>query len=545
MHLAPLRLLLLMAAGAIAGAWAALDMGIPWPLGRVAVAHMALAGLAAGSVAGAALALAGGSEGRRQRLGQIRAALAGAGLLCGGGLLHFLFAPSAPSVTLIVIDCMRADLLNPEDAPGIDALAARGWRFTQARAASSWTRSSMPALMSGRPPAEHGLYRVNPPDRIRKEIVLLPQPFRRAGWATAAFLTQPQLAPAFGYARGFGTYRFAVGEGPKIVAAALRWHALFRHVPRYLQLHFVDIHGPYTARKKSLPAGTPGTELKLWPSEDWRKTIQGVRQGKIQATEQDFAAMHGRYRGEMRELDAALRPLWEAWAGDGTLENGWLVVTADHGEQFGEHGAIEHLGPPREAVIRVPLLVLPPAGQAIPGQGAGRTADAPVSLMDVAPTLWAASGLPIPAGVYGRDLQPLIRGEVDAAAWAERPQFAEEFAGKVHHAAVWSAGWKLIRGPQTLLFDLSADPGEARDLSADRPDQRARLEGMLSAYFDAAQRQAVAGVDWAQAAASGQVWPGTRLPDAPAQGAAVSPETMRALEALGYLDGADDPGAGD
>ena len=100
---------------------------------------------------------------------------------------HQRFAPPAPMVILLVVDCMRADLLNGDTAPQLTKLAATSWTFREARAHSSWTRSSMPSLLSSRLPAEHGLYRTTPPDKIRPEIVMISQVFDEAGWATAGF----------------------------------------------------------------------------------------------------------------------------------------------------------------------------------------------------------------------------------------------------------------------------------------------------------------------------------------------------------------------
>lgn len=495
--------------GAIAAVVAAQVYGdVPWPAGWILFVHAAIAGAWVG-------ALLVGWWARRL--------LRWASAVLGVGLLHFVLAPSAPSVTVVVIDCMRADLLNPEDAPNLESLAASSWRFTQARAASSWTRSSMPALMSGRPPVEHGLYRVNPPDRIRENVTLLAQSFQQAGWYTAAFLEQAQLAPAFGYKRGFDRYRFHAGHGPELTRKALVWHAFFRHVPRYVQLHYLDIHGPYTPEARWRPAGLPKTKLKLQPSKPWRATIKGIRAGRILPTADDWAVMRGRYQGEMRELDDVLRWLWQVWGWDGTLENGWLVVTADHGEQFGEHGAIEHQGPPWDAVIRVPLLIRPPGGQAA-------TIDAPVSLMDVLPTLLTGVGLPVAPEVYGQDLAPLLSG-----GGQEQPGFAEEHTRKTHHAAVWWQGYKLMRGDQTLLFDLRSDPHELSNLAESHPAERQRLEGVLAAYFQAqAEGRPVATVDWEAAATSGAVWSQGVVQT---EAATPSSETMEALEMLGYMDG--------
>ncbi|HND30295.1 MAG TPA: hypothetical protein PLA94_09860, partial [Myxococcota bacterium] len=106
---------------------------LPWPGGWVLVLHAAIWGALAGALVVAWWA-------RRQFFVVF--------LVWIGSLLHFFLAPSAPSVTLVVIDCWRADLLNPEDTPNLLRLSESAWNFEQARATSSWTRSSMPSLLS-------------------------------------------------------------------------------------------------------------------------------------------------------------------------------------------------------------------------------------------------------------------------------------------------------------------------------------------------------------------------------------------------------------
>ncbi|HNC95582.1 MAG TPA: sulfatase-like hydrolase/transferase [Myxococcota bacterium] len=482
---------------------------LPWPGGWVLVLHAAIWGALAGALVVAWWA-------RRQFFVVF--------LVWIGSLLHFFLAPSAPSVTLVVIDCWRADLLNPEDTPNLLRLSESAWNFEQARATSSWTRSSMPSLLSGRPPVEHGLYRVSPPDKIRPNVRLAAEIFRESGWYTAAFLEQAQLAAAFGYARGYRHFDFHAGMAPALGSSLLRWHRIFRLIPRFVQVHLIDIHGPYTVGKRWLPKGTPKTALKLAPSKVWRQTIQQVRSGEITPTAEDWEALRNHQRGELRQLDAQLGAWWKTWEADGTLDNGWLVVTGDHGEQFGEHGQIEHLGTPYDVLLRVPLIIRPPGG------GATRS-ERSVSLMDVLPTLLHGVGLPVPAEVYGQDLGPVSQRET----MPERPYFAEEHAGKVHHAAVWWGGYKLIRGRHTFLYNLVDDPKEEQNLAESLPEKRAELEGVLAGYFRAAaEGRPIAEVDWAAEARSGAVWTPQELTTE-----AANPDagTMKALEALGYLDG--------
>ena len=153
-----------------------------------------------------------------------------------------------------------------------------------------------------------------------------------------------------------------------------------------------------------------------------------------------------------------------------------VVVTADHGEEFQEHGKLKHGMQLYEESVRVPLVI---AG---PGVAAGRTG-AQTQSVDVFPTVAAMLGAPAPAGLPGRDaLAP------DDAA---RPAFLEARAAPgdggppVSRLAVRVPGWKLVRDPvtgHTALFDLAHDPGEHEDVGAGAPEA-ARLGALLDDWL--------------------------------------------------------------
>jgi len=447
-----------------------------------------------------------------------RRTLVAASVAASLGAFHLLFAPTAPAILLVVVDCLRADRLSEERMPATWALAQTSVRFTHAHAQSSWTRSAMPSLLSGRFPAEHGSYRTRPtPDRIRPDVPMLAELFSAHGLLTAAFVEQAQLDGAFGYGRGFGRYGFRDGKAPQLNQRFLQWNRIFRTVPRFVLLHYIDAHGPYTP--KPVPKHLPRSALATSPSAAWRATINGIRTGKIAPTSQDFARLAGLYDAEVKQLDRRLGELYAALQADGTLDASWLVFTGDHGERFGEHGDVEHMGNPDEAVLSVPLLLRPPGG--VPG----RVVSELVQHVDVAPTLLFTSGITPDAKMAGRDLREVRDGDVGM------PSFAEEWSGRTQRVAVREGGWKLLRSPDTRLYDLAHDPMETRDVAGEHPEVVQRLESLIAAYFAAAADGSIAGVDWAQV-------PSARWTQgAPIVGdAEPGADTMKALQKLGYLD---------
>lgn len=503
-----------------ASAVAAVEVLFGVPL--VGGAHVLATTAAAGAMIGALIALLLAVLRKTSKpLGLLILATAGT----AAGAAWMARAPPAPAVILVVVDCLRADSFSAHRMPATHALTADGARFNRARAQSSWTRTSMPSLLTGRYPAEHGLYRMDPPERIPEDMPLLAERFQAAGWMTAAFAQQPQLDPAFGYGRGFGRYNWRDGRAHQITPKLSAWNKVFRTVPRFVLAHYLDVHAPYTPRPRFRPVGLPHSSLATHPFKAWRDTVIRIERGTLVPTADDWAFLAGLYDGEVRQLDAELDGLLDGWRADGTLDAAWVVLTSDHGERFGEHGRIAHMGPPDEAVLSVPLLIRPPGG------GKRRSVNEVVELVDVVPTLISAAGLPPDPLLPGRDLTPALAGE----RLAERPSFAEEWASTLHHASVRIGDWKLLRGNRTELFDLSTDPGELRSVADANPDVVQRLEGTLAAYFAAAaDRRPIGDVDWAAAATSGAGWTQKEVP--PSDTTTLSEETREALEALGYMD---------
>jgi arylsulfatase A-like enzyme len=431
------------------------------------------------------------------------------------GVGHLTLAPTAPSVILLVVDCLRADRLTAQTMPKTWALASSSTRFTTARSQSSWTRSAMPSLLSGRYPTEHGLYRTKPaPDRIHADIPMLAEQFSAEGWLTAAFVEQAQLDPVFGFGRGFGRYGFRDGLAVDINRKLRAWNTLFRTVPRFALVHYIDVHGPYKPHKR--PKDLPKSSLATWPGSKWRDTIRAIRNGTIDPTEQDYAHLAALYDAEVRQMDRRLGELYAHLEASGTLDAGWLVVTADHGERFGEHGDVEHMNAPDEAVLSVPLVLRPPGG-------AARVVETLVQHVDLAPTLLAAAGLPVHSDMPGRDLfAPLLPA----------PSFAEEWYGRNHRVSAREGTWKLIRDPRVRLYDLATDPTERVNVAEANPAVVARLESLLAAYFAAAEaKKPIASVDWANVPIA--VW---TQGESTSEAVEASDETMEALEALGYLE---------
>jgi arylsulfatase A-like enzyme/thioredoxin-like negative regulator of GroEL len=376
------------------------------------------------------------------------------GLACGG-------APEPPPerIVLVTIDTLRADHLGCYGAqrahtPHLDAIAEAGVRFAVALSPAPLTLPAHASLMTGLDPPGHGV-RHNSLFRLGAELPTLAEGLREAGYATAAVVGALVLERRFGLARGFDHYDdriggarrsaptgFAERSADRVVDAALAWLA---DAPSrfFLWVHFYDPHMTHDP--------PPGFAAAFADSP---------------------------YDGEIAFVDAELGRLLGAIAQrfgeDGLL----LVATADHGESLGEHGEITHSYTIYEATQRVPLLMRGP------GVPAGAVVDAPVSLVDVAPTVLAlARAEPLP-GARGHDLGPLLRG--DSAA--PRTLYMETVATQLDFRwspllAVRAGSHKYIRAPRPELYDLERDPAETRNLAPAEPEHVARLDAELERHL--------------------------------------------------------------
>lgn len=386
--------------------------------------------------------------------------------------------PPRRNVLLVSVDSLRADRVgaygNPRaTTPTIDRLAAEGVRFAHATSPTSWTLPAHATLLSGLSQRAHGVITVG--DRIPDAVDLLAERFARRGWETIGFFAGPFLHPAYGFGRGFEDYVPCTSvpvDDPASVEAARASHAdrtsanveaaftawLARRGPRpfFAFVHLWDVHYDY------IP---PAPYDRLF-DPDYTGPLDGTRilhDGfPLTAPPRDVVHLLARYDGELRYTDDVLGRMLATLARAGALADTLVVVTADHGDEFLEHGGKGHQRTLYEEVLRVPLVLWAPG--VVPR---GRTVAAPVALEDVAPTILDLVGLDVPASVDGRSLRPLWEGRGDA-----RPVVAELYAPRAPRlllVAVRHGDRKVVwdtRKRSAVGFDLAADPHEQRPAAA-------------------------------------------------------------------------------
>jgi hypothetical protein len=352
---------------------------------------------------------------------------------------------TAGDVVLVTVDALRADALRALGGrgrmPHLDALAARGLVFRRAYAATPHTSYSLASLMTG----THARAAMALGSTFGRGTTLAGR-LREAGFVTAGWYPSAVFSVDGDRFRALASrgwdLQHAVEAGddaPARVALALRWaRALPRDRRAFAWVHLFEPHEPYALHPEH-PYGPDARQ---------------------------------RYDAECSAVDDALATLFGGWGRTAT----W-IVTADHGEEFGEHGGSFHGTSLYDEQSRVPLVIV------VPGV-APRVVSSPVSLVDVLPTVLAGVRAIAPPGVEGVDLGPMAR--TDSAT-------AQAFAETGNLRMVVDGDDKLIvdTADGTLeRYNLARDPAERRNLADDDPARtralRARVMQWESAHAEAA-----------------------------------------------------------
>ncbi len=390
-------------------------------------------------------------------------------------------AGPAPNVVVYLVDTLRKDHLSVygyprETSPRLAEFAKDAVRFETAYSPTSWTRPAVASLLTGVTPPRHGA--ISRPDRLDPEARLLPEHLRAAGYHSAAFVSNPNVLPVWGFAKGFDDFHDAAAARAEARADEIN-AAVFRHLeekrrePFFLYVHTIDPHQPYEPLAEF--AG-----LFPRPSPEELSSADPAAAARARLT-----AIGAAYDAEIRFNDHCFGALLDFLSKAGFYDDALVVFTSDHGEEFRDHGELGHGSTLYEEVVQVPLLVKLPRGE-----HAGRVVHTPASLLDLLPTIVRFAGLPAVEVAEGLDLLELLRAE-DSGRSPARPLFLDlDLTGvtpeRIVVSGVVSGSYKLLdaREPRraVALFDLRADPEERTNAALREPALARQLRGVLAEH---------------------------------------------------------------
>lgn len=350
-------------------------------------------------------------------------------------------APSGgPNIVLVLVDTLRADHLGVygygrPTSPRLDAWAKTGTTWTRAYAQSGWTLASVTSLLSGQYPHQHRVVRDSKqPDRfgcLVPGVQTLPEALQGAGYATAGFINNTFLAPEFGLKQGFDLYDYqgatnvAHRTADQTVDDALAWWDQQGSKPRFALVHFMEPHLNYAAPadlRGTFAKGEGPAQLAIEPGG--ADPFVAMQFGQLEPTDVSKTWTVDLYDEEVLTADRAFGRLLDGLAARGATDDTIVVFTADHGEEFWDHGKFEHGHALWSELTRVPLLA---AG---PGVPTGRV-DAVVEQVDLFQGLVKKAGAERPATSAGSDLFAVAADDTSRFALMENCLYGEPCIGLV------------------------------------------------------------------------------------------------------------------
>lgn len=388
-----------------------------------------------------------------------------------------------PDVILIILDAARGDRIGgdyPRDvAPRIESLAEEGLLFRQAYSECPSTLCSIPHLITGIPLLAAGAE--GRPGRLPDEVQTLAEVFQELGYRTVGFSANPYNSKSRNMDQGFEEFvalwgRNVPDHGPDgmVRRAAQTIASTPPDQPLFLQLHFLPPHEPYDPPPRFDRFRDPTYDGPIAA----RVPLRAYRTGLATLDPSDVEQLVALYDGNYLLADEAAGQVIDALRAAGRYDRAAVVVTADHGEAFMEHGLQGHNADLYEEMLHVPLVIKPPTG--VPATSAWL--QRPVSLGDLVPTLLSLVGRRPEAAAEGVDLL--------TAPARERLLTLRTTHATAPTWGLRSPRFKLIAQPsrgERRLFDLQADPGEQTNLAAVRPALWSALAYWLQQRIEAAK----------------------------------------------------------
>ncbi len=406
------------------------------------------------------------------------------------------------NVIIVLADTLRADRTGPGGAgqrltPHLDRLSRQAVTFCDAAAQAPETYPSMCSMFCGN--YYSGISQEAQAGRLPAGAPTIGEIFSANGFQTVAIVSNPLMRPEAGFSRGFHRFdnSLVFEDAPQINRRLLKYLPTLDRTRFFAWLHYMDIHAPYGSPESTAPEVFGSGRLKgqAWDGGLLPVVREFVEHGQCSLDRHDRSTMAGQYDEGIGYWDRQLARLLASLDQRGILSNTIVVVIADHGEEFFEHGLVNHGQSLYRELVHVPALILFPPGCGIeqPQQVAR-----PIELLDIVPTLFDFMDIPLPELFRGRSRLPLLLGDAGAEpqgagetgqprffetrkrSWVN-PPFNSNLSG-IHYGR-----WKLIHNRLTgedELFDLSVDPGETSDLAGDRPDKVGELKNMVNTVLD-------------------------------------------------------------
>lgn len=424
-----------------------------------------------------------------------------------------------PNILLIIMDATRAKNLScygyhRPTTPNLERFAERCVVYETAISAAGWSLPSHASIFTGLYPSRHGAHEQH--KHLAPEYPTMAEQLCSRGYCTLAFCHNPYVGPATGLDRGFEWFNNDFGSIPislwkisrKISNGFARVlgqrdsgarhtnkqvHTTLRRLqaddrPFFMFIHYEEPHGPYHPPRKYnryLPNGVSPKEAKQVNQDQWKYLI-----APSSMAERDFEILTALYDGEITYLDSRIAEVL-GWIEElGILDRTMVIITADHGENIGDHESMAHKYCLYDTLLHVPLIIHYPRGIATPGR-----VEHQVQTLDLLPTILAMLGdtsSETYRSLQGHDLLSSTKHGFTIAEQAhpDLTTFYKRFPGV--DVSRYDRALKMIRTDRYKyiwvsdgnheLYDLQADPDEQRNIIAECSDIAGDLDRRLTEW---------------------------------------------------------------
>ncbi|RMF97691.1 MAG: hypothetical protein D6734_01555 [Candidatus Schekmanbacteria bacterium] len=402
-------------------------------------------------------------------------------------------------IFLITADALRADGLscygNKEiQTPNLDKLARDSVFFKNAISPSSWTLPSLTSIQTGVSPTVHQTLKLN--TGLSDKFMTLAEYLKEEKYKTAAIVRSPFLKPIYNLLQGFDDYYyfprpFPSSVGPRILRKLplLKWHfdistdysTFFakqwieanKDKNFFLWIHYFDPHAPYTPPEKYLPEEKPNAKDRI--SYD-RETAEKIRNKKYIPSPIQKKWIKRLYEGEVLYIDDYIGRLIKYLKGSGLYDSSLIIFSSDHGEEFWEHGGVEHMHTLYNELLFVPLMIK------LPNSSVKENITVPISTQRIMPTILDLCGIKIN--------QECLRAESLASLWkvGEEGLIPEPIISidNFKESVIFNniKYIKYHKPEKEELFDLLDDSRETNSIVDNAPDYLETSRKALKAHFE-------------------------------------------------------------
>ena len=378
------------------------------------------------------------------------------------------------NVILLTIDTLRKDALGCYGdktglTPFVDSFQNKCIRFTKAHSSGPYTQAAFPGLLTSSYYLEYGRQKM-----LSEKRVLISQVLKKAGIATAGFHSNPYVSEYFGWNRGWDVFYDSMEDEvdpkvPYIKARGINNKAsawLSSHIegavdyrPFFLWVHYMDVHEPYVPERRYIDMVDPSIHLdedemfRLFKEVVLKRDVSD--KGVVELLEKLYCA-------HVREIDDAVREFFRALEEKDVLKDSVIIITSDHGDEFGEHGGLSHDGKMYSELVNVPLIIYEPSREK------GEVSDLVVSNLDIPPTIVYLFGLNPVDAFEGRPLLPLQDYPMKGVFGEAVDKHGSKEKGEEKEVHYYLEGDLKIIYCETddswELYDLKADPKEVKNI---------------------------------------------------------------------------------